>query len=1262
VSPSDAAGITYPAELPITERLEEIAAAMRTSPVVIVAGETGSGKSTQLPKLCLALGRATAPEGSTRRPMIAHTQPRRLAARTVAERIAAELGEPIGGRVGYAVRFTDRVGPDTQLKVMTDGLLLAEIARDRDLRRYDTVIIDEAHERSLTIDFLLGYLHRLLPRRPDLKLLVTSATIDTARFAAHFGGAPVVEVSGRSHPVEVRYRPLGSALDDGAPGDADDPDAPVSTTDPVEAVCAAVQELCAEGPGDVLVFLAGEREIHDTAAAVRDLGLPDTEVLPLYARLSAAEQHRIFRPGSGRRIVLATNVAETSITVPRVRYVVDAGTARISRYSRRSKVQRLPIEPVSQASAAQRAGRCGRVAPGICIRLYDGEDLASRPAFTDPEILRTNLASVVLQMAALRLGEPRDFPFLDRPDPRAVADGIALLVELGALRPEGPDLAARLTPLGRRLARLPVDPRLGRMILEADRLGCVRELTVLASALSIQDPRERPAGAEQAAAEAHRRFSTDAASDAEVLLRLWDYVRSVQKSSSGNQFRKRLRTEFLHVQRIREWQDLHRQLRQVATDLGLRTNAEPAHPDHVAQALLSGLLSHVGLRDEARRDFLGARQARFALVPGSVLARRPPRWVVAAELVETNRLWGRHAVRIQPEWAERLGAHVVHRSVSPPQWDRDRGAATVVERVSLYGLPLVPARTIPYARIAPDDARRWFVQYALVDGDWAGDHPLVAHNRAVRAEADELERRARRRVLVDDADLIAFFDARVGPEVTSARAFEAWWRRAARRQREALRLGLHDLLVPAAADLRPEDFPDHWPHPGLVLPLTYVFDPGSSIDGVTVRVPLGVLNQVEPSEFTWHLPGHRRELVASLLRTLPRAVRRHLVPGQALHGVVSAEEFLARHGPGDGPLLSVLTRYVHRELDRAGLADADAVVFRPDALAEYLRPVFAIVDGAGAVLAAGRDLAALVRRFAPATRAALAAAAPVREQGGLTDWPGGELPRRVEVERDGNVLVGYPALVDEDGTVAVRVLASAAAQAAAMPLGTRRLLRAGAAKARATTERSLPKDTRIALQRNADRPLAHVLEDCLDAAVDDLVGAHGGPAWDADGFAVLTTACRAGLVPAATAAAGAAARILTEAAAVRARLRVLTDPRFDDAAVDVTAQLDRWCGPGFVTAAGVGQLDDVLRYVRALARRIEKLPGDLDRDRERTQLVRALEADWRDLVAVHPGVAARRIRRLLDELRVGLWAPAIGTAEPVSEQRVRRALADARRR
>ncbi|MBA3573876.1 MAG: ATP-dependent RNA helicase HrpA, partial [Pseudonocardiales bacterium] len=784
--------IRYPEELPVSERRDDIAAAIRDSQVVIVAGETGSGKTTQLPKICLELGRGV-------RGQIGHTQPRRLAARTVAERISAELGTPLGGTVGWKVRFTDQVGEDTLVKVMTDGILLAEIQHDRLLRQYDTLIIDEAHERSLNVDFLLGYLKQLLPRRPELKVIITSATIDPGRFAAHFGSdsgpAPVVEVSGRTYPVEVRYRPVQDDAAPGFDGDRDQRD-----RDQTQAILDAVSELAAEGPGDVLVFLSGEREIRDTGEALAALSLPDTEILPLYARLSGAEQHRVFAAHRGRRIVLATNIAETSLTVPGIRYVVDPGTARISRYSHRLKVQRLPIEPISQASANQRKGRCGRTSDGICIRLYVQADFESRPEFTDPEILRTNLASVILQMTALGLddqglgdqgvGDVATFPFLEPPDRRQVADGVALLQELGALDPSEPDSRKRLTPVGRILAQLPVDPRLARMVLEADRNGCLQEVLVIAAALSIQDPRERPAEAQQAADEAHRRFA-DPNSDFLAFLNLWNYLGERQRELSSNQFRKLCKAEYLHYLRVREWQDLHGQLRQVARGLGMSlemsletslsgTSADPAR---VHQSLLAGLLSHIGVKAGEKNDYLGARGARFAVFPGSALFRKPPHWVMAAELVETSRLWGRVTARIEPEWAEPLAPHLVKRTYSEPHWERKRGSVMAYEKVTLYGIPIVTARKVGYGRVDPELCRELFIRHALVEGDWTTQHRFFAENRALLADVEELEDRARRRdILVDDETLFDFYDRRVGAEVVSARHFDSWWKKVRRTQ------------------------------------------------------------------------------------------------------------------------------------------------------------------------------------------------------------------------------------------------------------------------------------------------------------------------------------------------------------------------------------------------------------------------------------------------------------------------------------------------
>ena len=789
--------ISYPAELPVSQRRDDIAQAIRDHQVVIVAGETGSGKTTQLPKICLELGRGVTGQ-------IGHTQPRRIAARTVAERIAEETSTQLGTAVGYKVRFTDKSGDNTLVKVMTDGILLNEIASDRDLYRYDTLIIDEAHERSLNIDFILGYLRQLLPRRPDLKVIITSATIDPERFAAHFAiddqPAPIIEVSGRTYPVEVRYRPI-----------ADPEQRDTEDRDQIQAISDAIDELSANGPGDILVFFSGEREIRDTADALK--GRKNLEVLPLYGRLSAAEQHRVFelpasRTMSHRRVVLATNVAETSLTVPGIRYVIDPGTARISRYSLRTKVQRLPIEPISQASANQRKGRCGRVADGICIRLYSEEDFDSRPEYTDPEIQRTNLASVILQMAAARLGDIRAFPFVDPPDPRSITDGVRLLEELNAMKSD------RLTDTGRKMARLPVDPRIARMIIEADRQGCAREVLVIAAALSIQDPRERPADNQQAADTAHRRFAQPE-SDFLTFLALWDYLTDRQRELSGSAFRRMCRAEFLNYLRVREWQDLHAQLQSLSADLGLSTDSSSSERARVHTALLAGLLSHVGMKvvltarpgtppERGRRplpEYLGARGTRFAIFPGSALARKPPDWVVAAELVETSRLWGRIVASVEPEWVEPVAAHLVKRSYSEPRWSKSRGAVIATEKVTLYGIPIVADRTVNFDRIDPVASRELFIRHALVEGDWETRHHFFRDNATLLAEAAELEQRARRRGLVAGEDaLFEFYDARVPADVTSARHFDAWWKRQRHQTPDLLTLTLDDLLSAEAAD------------------------------------------------------------------------------------------------------------------------------------------------------------------------------------------------------------------------------------------------------------------------------------------------------------------------------------------------------------------------------------------------------------------------------------------------------------------------------
>ncbi len=958
----------------------------------MVAGETGSGKTTQLPKLCLELGRGR----------IAHTQPRRLAARTVAARIAEEMKVPLGETVGYAVRFRDRSSRDTQVRLMTDGLLLAEIRRDKLLKRYDTIIVDEAHERSLNIDFLLGYLVRVLPRRPDLKVIITSATIDPERFSRHFGDAPVVEVSGRTYPVETRYQPV------------EDPD-----RDQEDAIADACDELLREAAHRATCWCSsrGEREIRDTADVLR--GRLDVEVLPLYARLSASEQQRVFKPHAKRRVVLATNVAETSLTVPGIRYVVDPGTARISRYSARLKVQRLPIEPISQASADQRKGRCGRTSDGICIRLYSEEDFDERPRFTDPEILRTNLASVILQMAAIGLGKVEDFPFLDPPDQRQIRDGIRLLEELGAL-----DAVGRLTKIGRRLAELPVDPRMGRMVLEADRLGCSEEVIVIAAALSIQDVRERPSDQTAQADQLHARF-TDPDSDFISFLNLWQYLRELQRSLSSNQFRKRCLAEHLHHLRVREWQDLVAQLREAAKGVGVRFNRTPAEAVEVHRALLSGLLSHVGMKDASSRDYTGARGARFAVFPGSGLFKKPPSWVMVAELVETTRLWGRVAARVDPADVEPLAGHLVKRTYSEPRWDPRRGSVVATERVTLYGLPIVTDRKVQYGRIDPVLSRELFIRRALVEGEWETRHAFVAENRRLVEEVEALEHRARRRdILVDDEALFGFFDARVPEDVVSAAGFDRWWRD----QPPDLLTYTRDALVRDVEAVDDRAWPATWRQGELTLDLDYRFEPGAEDDGMTVMVPLQALGAVRADRFEWLVPGLREELVTALIRGLPKDLRRRLVPVPE-----TAARALARLEPRRRPLAEDLSRAIDVFSIPPGTWDFST-------LPPHLRPTFRVVDDRRGVLASGKSLSDVRARVRPLLRAELTAASSKLERTGLTAWEIGSLPREVTLRGTGQAVRAYPALVDEGSSVGVSVLETPGAQRASMWAGTRRLL------------------------------------------------------------------------------------------------------------------------------------------------------------------------------------------------------------------------------
>jgi ATP-dependent helicase HrpA len=1236
--------ISYPPELPVSQARDELAAAIRDHQLVVVAGETGSGKTTQLPKLCLELGRGVTG-------MIGHTQPRRIAARTVAQRIAEELGTELGGPIGFQIRFTETVGPDTLVKVMTDGILLAEIQSDRMLRRYDTLIIDEAHERSLNIDFILGYVKRLLPRRPDLKVIITSATIDPERFANHFGNAPVIEVSGRTYPVEVRYRPVVDPDDPAA-----DPD-----RDQAQAICDAVGELRAEGPGDILVFCSGEREIRDTADALARLELPDTEILPLYARLSTAEQHRVFTAHRGRRIVLATNVAETSLTVPGIRYVIDPGTARISRYSARTKVQRLPIEPISQASANQRKGRCGRVAAGICIRLYTQADFESRPAYTDPEILRTNLASVILQMAAAGLGEVASFPFMDAPDRRNIADGLALLTELGAL-----DADKRLTRLGRRLAQLPLDPRLARMVLAADEHGCAREVIVIAAALSIQDPRERPAEAQAQADAMHARFA-DETSDFLTYLNLWRYLRERQRELSSSQFRKLCRTEYLSWLRVREWQDIVSQLRQLARGVGvaLNTAGEP-QPPAVHTALLAGLLSHIGLRDPERRDYLGARGARFGVFPGSALFRKPPRWVVAAELVETSRLWGRICARIEPEWVEPLAGHLVRRTYSEPHWEAKPAAVLAYEKVTLFGVPLVERRKVNYARVDPPLARELFIRHALVEGDWRTQHRFFHANRALLAEVGELEHRVRRRdIVVDDEALFAFYDRRVPADVVSGRHFDSWWKKARRDRPDLLDFTTEDVLTERAGSVREADYPGRWELDGLALPLVYHFEPGAPDDGVTVQIPIAVLNRVAAEPFTWNVPGLREELVTALLRTLPKQLRHAYVPvPDTVRAVLPRLAVPPGLGGHRGALTTSLTTALSAELRALTGVGVPADGWRPDKVPGHLRMTFQVLDEHGGTLGAGKDLDALRAALRRDVQATLAAAGHDLERSGLRSWDLGELPRVVERERDGFVLTGYPALVDEGGSgggsVAVRLLDSETAQRRAMWQGTRRLLLLAVPSPLRLLRDRLPDRAKLLLARNPHGSVAALLDDCVNCALDTLIATAGGPAWDSAGFAALREAARARLADTVLDVVRRAEAVLAEWHAVSGRLDDLAGrSAFAAAVADAGGQLAGLVYPGFVAATGRDRLSDLVRYLRGIGYRLDKLPDKLDRDVAWTRQVAAVQAAYEELAArVPPSAELSRIRWLVEELRISYFAQPVGTPQPVSDKRIYRAMDD----
>ncbi|WP_406667157.1 ATP-dependent RNA helicase HrpA [Gallaecimonas sp. GXIMD1310] len=1210
--------LDYPQQLPVVAARDDIKKAIAEHQVVIIAGETGSGKTTQLPKICLELGRGV--DG-----LIGHTQPRRLAARSVAARLAEELKTELGGLVGYQVRFTDHTRAETCVKLMTDGVLLAEIQKDRLLRRYDTLIIDEAHERSLNIDFLLGYLKTILPKRPDLKVIITSATIDPQRFSRHFNEAPMLEVSGRTYPVEVRYRPITDEEKD---------------KDQLQAIFDAVDELYREGPrGDILIFMNGEREIRDTADALNKRQLRHTEVLPLFSRLSAAEQNRIFSPHGGRRIVLATNVAETSLTVPGIKYVIDPGTARISRYSYRTKVQRLPIEAISQASANQRKGRCGRTEPGICIRLYSEEDFMGRSEFTEPEILRTNLAAVILQMLSLGLGDIEAFPFVEAPDNRFVRDGLNLLDELGAID------GRTLTDIGRQLAKLPVDTRLARCLVEANQRGCLQEMLIITAALAIQDPRERPLEAKQKADEMHRRFAHPE-SDFLAFVNLWAYSDAQQQALSNNQWRKLCQKEFLNYVRMREWQDLVEQLGDFCDELGYQLNTEPASYDAIHQALLAGHLSHLGFKDK-NREYLGARQSRFLPFPGSTIDKKP-KWLMAAELTETSKLFARTLARVEPEWAEALAGERVSRSYAEPHWEKNRANVIAYEQVSLYGLVLIPRRRVDFGRIQPAEARAIFIRSALVEGEFKCRLPFFRHNQQLISELQGLEDKSRRRdILIDDDLLATLYDQRLPENIFDGRTLDRWWRRADEASKKALFFTEADLLAQDPDHVTANAFPDSWQQGNLRLPLLYRFEPGHDDDGVTVQIPLAALNQVQADGFDWQVPGLREELVVALIKGLPKPVRRNFVPAPNY-----AQAALARLTPLDGRLIDKLAD-VLRQI--TGIR-TDPELWQQVALAPHLRMRFAVMDEAGKVLAAGRDLPVLKGKLAGHIKDSLSkAASPGIEQTGLTSWSFPALPKQFVEQRQGLEVRAYPALVDEQDSVAIALFDTPEAQQQAMAKGLRRLLLLNVPSPVKYLQESLPNKAKLGLYFNPFGKVGDLIEDCIAAAIDSLIA--GQECQDAQHFEQLKERVRAELNDTVVAIAAQVEQILVRHNAIKKRLKGKTDLSVVRAQADIQAQLDGLVFKGFVTACGAPRLGDMQRYLDAISRRLEKLPIDPNRDRLQLAKIDTVMARWQQYANKTPKGVARpqwltQARWMIEELRVSYFAQQLGTPYPISDKRI----------
>ncbi|MBF8781193.1 ATP-dependent RNA helicase HrpA [Pseudomonas fulva] len=1229
--------VRYDDSLPIAAKRDEIKKALAAHQVLVIAGETGSGKTTQLPKICLELGRGS-------HGLIAHTQPRRIAARSVAARVAEELGTPLGALVGYQVRFEDQSDANTLVKLMTDGILLAETQHDRFLERYDTIIVDEAHERSLNIDFLLGYLKTLLPRRPDLKLIITSATIDLERFSKHFDGAPIIEVSGRTFPVETWYRPLTSEQDEEGNRLEDD-----LTVD--QAILATLDEIAEherherKGPGDVLVFLPGEREIRDAAELLRKAQLRHTEILPLYARLSPAEQQRIFQSHAGRRVVLATNVAETSLTVPGIRYVIDTGTARISRYSYRAKVQRLPIEAISQASANQRKGRCGRVEPGICVRLYSEEDFNARPAFTDPEILRTNLAAVILQMLHLRLGAIDAFPFIEPPDGKAISDGFNLLQELSAVNREN-----QLTPLGRQLARLPIDPRLGRMLLEGARQGSLQEVLIVASALSVQDPRERPPERQQAADQAHAQWK-DGDSDFAALVSLWRGFEEQRQALTANPLRSWCRKNFLNYLRLREWRDAHRQLALICRDLQLTANKEPADYPRLHKAILSGLLSQIGHKTEDG-DYQGARQRRFWVHPSSGLGRKRPQWLMAAELVETTKLYARMVAKIEPDWIEPLAMHLIKKNHFEPHWEKKRGQVVAYEQITLYGLILVGRRPVHFGPIDPQVSRELFIRDGLVGGQIQSRAKCLAANKRLLEQLDELEAKARRRdILADEETLYAFYEARLPQEIHQTATFDSWYRGNSQKDPNLLIMREEDVLARQASEVTAAQYPDALQVGELRLPLSYHFEPGHPRDGVTVRVPAPLLPSLPGERLEWLVPGLLEAKCIALVRNLPKALRKNFVP---VPDFVRAA--LARLAFGQGALPQALGQELLR---MTGVRVADEAWAEAAGLVEgHLRMNIEVVDGQGKFLGEGRDLAELTARFAAASQAALAMPRNEKAEQPVQAKAFAEVAQTAQQKIAGLSMTVYPALVEDHGAVREGRFSTQAEAEFQHRRALQRLLLQQLAEPAKFLRGKLPGLTELGLLYRDMGRVDALVEDILLASLDSCIleGEASLPR-DGAGLASLAERKRGSWAEHAERLARQTLEVLKLWHGLQKRFKGRIDLSHAVSLNDIKQQLAHLVYPGFVRQTPGVWFKELPRYLKAIELRLEKLGAQVQKDRVWSVELGNLWAQYQARVDKHAQEGKRDeqlslYRWLLEEYRVSLFAQQLGTKVPVSDKRL----------